>query len=130
MADELQELCEDILDNVEDAASCVLEEDYPEPGESDDVLRTHLEETLERIDAALNELGGVAPAATAQPLPETLPELAERCRDVARDLFAEEGVLLQSEEDLRAQLTALRTMIDSKPGGFLDQAEARQSTTD
>lgn len=131
MADEqLQELCEDILDNVEDAAACVLEDDYPGPGDSADVLRDHLEETLERIEAALSELGAAGETEAAQALPPTLPELARRCRALARGLFVAEGVLRQSEDELRAQLTQLRRLIETTPGGFLDQARTRQSATD
>ncbi len=121
MPDQLQALCEDILDNLEDAAACVLEDDYPDPDESAELLKAHLEETLARIEAALGELGGDQPPVT-HPLPATLPEIAQRCRTVARDLFLAEGVLRRSEEDLRAHLVALRGLIGTKPGGFLDLA--------
>lgn len=127
MTARLQEICEDILDNIEDAASCVLEAGYAELGEGNDVLRAHLEETLDRIEVALEELGQ-EDAPHLEPWDESLPEVAALCCVMARDLFDAEGELRESEQELRNQLSALRELIQRRPGGFLDLAQIPNET--
>ncbi|MFG0251787.1 MAG: hypothetical protein ACF8NJ_02815 [Phycisphaerales bacterium JB038] len=127
MAAHLQELCEDILDNIEDAASCVLEGAFADPGEAASVLQEHLAETLVCIEAALNRLGeeeSVDGEELVPALPSSLAEMAETCCDLASELFEAEGKLRDSEDMLRERLAALRYLIGCEPDGFQQQARA------
>jgi hypothetical protein len=127
MAVQLLELCEDILDNIEDAASCVLEGDFADPSETAGVLAEHLTETLVRIEVALDRLGaeGLIGGEELVPTPPgSLADMAEACRALANDLFETEGQLRDSEEMLRDRLAALRRLIEQEPNGFQVMARA------